>query len=303
MDSTLTPKANDDPHDVVVVAPDAVRVAPSHDEISELLRGAARHRADAQVRAAPDSIAGPTIPPVDTTFRPAALDVDGPSMARRLARGFVALLLAACIGGGALVWKAYGDTAAKQIAKLATQVVMIVSEKPAVAAQPTGLAVQADATNTAACGSVRQRKPAPGRRRAIRRSGAVAAIDRARSRKPGATGRATQGQHRAAQGQPATDVARPCQSVRGEGFRGQGVRAEPAAEDSSASAAPGRRADAEAVTAICAAAANAGGSPAAAGRRTLRAASHLRPSSRSTLRAATTRLRGAIARTAATNHG
>src|ERR1700694_422030 len=92
MQSTLTPKANDDPHDVVVVAPDAVRVAPADDEISELLRGAARHRADAQVRAPPDSPLGPTIPPVDTTFRPAALDDGGPSMARRLARGFVALL-------------------------------------------------------------------------------------------------------------------------------------------------------------------------------------------------------------------
>jgi hypothetical protein len=147
MQSTLTPKANDDPHDVVVVAPDAVRVAPSDDEISELLRGAARHRVDAQVRAAPDSIVGRTVPPVDTTFRPAALDVAGPSMMRRLARGFAALLLAACIGGGALVWKAYGDTAVKQIVKLATQLVMIVSsEKPAVAAQPAAPAVQADAT-------------------------------------------------------------------------------------------------------------------------------------------------------------
>jgi hypothetical protein len=149
MHATLTPKANDDPHDVVVVAPDAVGVAPADDEISELLRGAARHRADAQVRAAPDSPLGPTIPPVDTTFRPAALDNAEPSMARRLARGFAALLLAACIGGGALVWKAYGDVAARQIAKLATQLVMMVSEKPAVAAQPAAPAVQADATVTA----------------------------------------------------------------------------------------------------------------------------------------------------------
>jgi hypothetical protein len=151
MHSTLTPKANDDPHDVIVVAPDAVRVAPADDEISELLRGAARHRADVQTRAEPDSFAGATIPPVDTTFRPAALDDDGPSTARRLARGFAALLLAACIGGGALVWKAYGDTAVKQIAKLATQLVMIVSsEKPASAAQPAAPAVQADATVTTA---------------------------------------------------------------------------------------------------------------------------------------------------------
>ena len=146
MQSTLTPKPNDDPHDVVVVAPDAVRVAPADDEISELLRGAARHRADAQVRAAPDSPEGTTIPPVDTTFRPAALDDAGPSMLRRLARGFAAVLLAACIGGGALVWKAYGDVATKQIAKLATQLVMMVTEKPDVAAQPAAPAVQAAAT-------------------------------------------------------------------------------------------------------------------------------------------------------------
>ena len=171
MHSTLIPKANDDPHDVVVVAPDAVRVAPSDDEISELLRGAARHRADAQVRAAPDSSAGPTVPPVDTTFRPAALDVEGPSMARRLARGFAALLLAACIGGAALVWKAYGDTAARQIAKLATQLIMIVTEKPAVAAQPAAPAVQADAavatsaaqtpTETAPAAAAPSADPAP----------------------------------------------------------------------------------------------------------------------------------------------
>jgi hypothetical protein len=152
MHSTLTPKANDDPHDVVVVAPDAVRVAPSHDEISELLRGAARHRADAQSRAAPDLSAGPTVPPVDTTFRPAALDDAGPSIARRLARGFAALLLAACIGVAAVAWKAYGETAMKQAAKLATQLVLMTSmqpEKPASAAQPAPPAVQADATNTA----------------------------------------------------------------------------------------------------------------------------------------------------------
>src|SRR5665647_719297 len=42
MHSTLTAKANDDPHDVVVVAPDAIRVAPSDDEISDLLHQAAR---------------------------------------------------------------------------------------------------------------------------------------------------------------------------------------------------------------------------------------------------------------------
>jgi len=45
MHSTLTAKREDDPHDVVVVAPDAVRVAPSdEEELSSLLQQAARRR-------------------------------------------------------------------------------------------------------------------------------------------------------------------------------------------------------------------------------------------------------------------
>jgi hypothetical protein len=153
MHSNLTPRASDDPHDIVVVAPDAIKVAPSDDEeLSSLLREAARHRSDAQGRAAPDPPAGPTVPPVDATFRPAAIDDLGPSMARRLARGFAALLLAACIGSAAVAWKAYGDVALKQAAKVATQLVLITSmqpEKPASAAPPAPPADQADVANSA----------------------------------------------------------------------------------------------------------------------------------------------------------
>jgi hypothetical protein len=153
MHSNLTPRASDDPHDIVVVAPDAIRVAPSDDEeLSSLLREAARHRSDAQSRAAPDSPAGPTVPPVDTTFRPAAVDDLGPSMARRLTRGFATLLLAACVGVAAVAWKAYGDVALKQAAKVATQLVLLTSmqpEKPASAAPPASPADQADVANTA----------------------------------------------------------------------------------------------------------------------------------------------------------
>ena len=72
MHSTLTAKRGDDPHDVVVVAPDAVRVAPSdEEELSSLLQKAARRHSD--VRAAPD-IAVDRVPPVDTTFRPGSID-------------------------------------------------------------------------------------------------------------------------------------------------------------------------------------------------------------------------------------
>src|SRR5450432_1205677 len=113
MHSTLSPKPGDDPHDVVVVAPDAIKVAPSDEELSGLLQQAARFRSDAQTSAAPDVAADAKIPAVDTTFRPAAVN-DGQlagqrwSIARQAARAFTALLVAASIGVVAFAWRAYG---------------------------------------------------------------------------------------------------------------------------------------------------------------------------------------------------
>jgi hypothetical protein len=159
MQSTLTPKPGDDPHDVVVVAPDAVRVAPADDELSNLLHeAAARYRSDAQARPGSDVPAGPAVQPLDTTFRPAAVnDVLVPGkgwlMARRAARGFIGLLLAVCIGLAAVAWRSYGDTVKKQIAKLTTQLVLTSSlppEESAPAAQPAAPAIAAEMANAAA---------------------------------------------------------------------------------------------------------------------------------------------------------
>ena len=156
MPSTLTPKPGDDPHDVVVVAPDAVRVAPSDDELSTLLHQAARRRSDAPADAAPDTSAGPVAPPVDTTFRPAAVD-DIPVAShprptgRGTLRGFTALLLAGCIGVTAFAWRSWGETAEKKIAKWTTQFVLTASqpaEEAAPAAQPVVPEVRADAAST-----------------------------------------------------------------------------------------------------------------------------------------------------------
>ena len=157
MQSTLNPKQTDDPHDFVVVPPDAARVVPADEELSNLLHKAARHRSDAQTGAVSDTPAGPTVPLVDATFRPAAVDDvrlagKGLSMVRRAVRAFVALLLAACIGLAAVAWRSYGETAKKQIAKWTTQFVLTSSlsgEKPAPPAQPDAAAVEADATNPA----------------------------------------------------------------------------------------------------------------------------------------------------------
>src|ERR1700712_4457960 len=72
MQAMLTPKPSDDPHDIVVVAPDVVRVAPADEEIESLLKDKVRVPSEPQLFAAPDSTAGATVPPVDTTFRATA---------------------------------------------------------------------------------------------------------------------------------------------------------------------------------------------------------------------------------------
>src|SRR4051794_19874776 len=141
MHSPLPAKSCDDPCDVVAVAPDAVRVAPSDEELSNLLHQAARYRSDTRTRTPPEFLGGRTAPPVDTAFRATSVDdvlgSGGRWMARRATRGAIALVLAACIGLAAVAWKSYGDTAKKKIAKLATQFVVTSSLPSEEAAQTT----------------------------------------------------------------------------------------------------------------------------------------------------------------------
>jgi hypothetical protein len=157
MDSTLKPKQTDDPHDFLVVAQDDVRVAPSDEELSNLLRNAARHLSDPQTHRGSDVAAGPSIPPVDTTFRPAAVEnvlVPGPrrSIGRRAVRAFAALLLAGCIGVAAMAWQSRGDVAKRAIAKWTPNFVLTSSlptETPGLSAQSTPPAIQAAVANAA----------------------------------------------------------------------------------------------------------------------------------------------------------
>jgi len=157
MHSTLKPKQIDDPHDIVVVAPDVARVAPADEEISSLLRDAARHLSDAQTHTASEVPAAPAVPAVDTTFRPSAVnDVLVPGRLRSMGRGairaFTAFLLAACIGIAGIAWQAYGDAAKAMIAEWAPQLALtslLPPEKPALPAQPAPPAVQAAVANPA----------------------------------------------------------------------------------------------------------------------------------------------------------
>ena len=151
MHSTLKLKPTDDPHDIVVVAPDAVQVAPADDEISNLLREAARQYSGQQTHTASDLPAAPPVPPVDTTFRPAAAgNVHRRSMSGRALRAFAALLLAACIGVAGIAWQS--DAAKKMIAKVATQLVLTSSqpaEDPGSSAEPAKPAAEVAAASAA----------------------------------------------------------------------------------------------------------------------------------------------------------
>jgi hypothetical protein len=152
MHSTLKPKQTDDPHDIVVVPPDVARVAPA-DELSNLLHDAARYLSDAQTRAGSDVPADAAVPPVDTTFRPSAVnDVLTPgrlgSIGRGAMRAVTALLLAACIAAAGIAWQFWGDAAQQTIAEWTPQLALTSSPPPensALSAQLAAPAVQSDA--------------------------------------------------------------------------------------------------------------------------------------------------------------
>jgi pyruvate/2-oxoglutarate dehydrogenase complex dihydrolipoamide acyltransferase (E2) component len=142
MQSTLNSKPADDPHDVLEVAPGVVLVAPGNaeEEVSSLLRAAARHHPYPKAREEPDFSAGAPIPPVDTTFRATATNnVKRNSGGGRVMRSFVGFLLAVGLGVAAAAWQAYGDTAQQMIAKVSPQRVLALllpQDKPAQPAPP-----------------------------------------------------------------------------------------------------------------------------------------------------------------------
>jgi hypothetical protein len=153
MQSTQNPQQVDphaDPHDDVLVA----RI---DEELSKLAHDATRDPLDPQTHMGSDFSAGAAIPPVDTTFRPAAVNhVQAPrlrpSFGARAMRGFVGFMLAVCIGVAGVVWQAYGDAAKQMIARWTPQFVATSSpppESPGLPEQPNPPAVQANAAKAA----------------------------------------------------------------------------------------------------------------------------------------------------------
>ena len=145
MQSTPNQRQTDpyaDPHDDVLVA----RI---DEELSKLAHDAMRDPLDPQTHMGSDFSAGPAVPPVDTTFRPAAVNQGlRPSFGVRAIRAFIGFLLAVCIGVAGVVWQAYGDAAKQMIARWTPQLVATSSpppENPGLSEQPNPPAVQANA--------------------------------------------------------------------------------------------------------------------------------------------------------------
>jgi hypothetical protein len=144
MQSTPNPNQTD-PDDVLVIAPDIVLVARSdkaHDAIGRA--------SDSQTHMAPDFSAGPSVLPVDTTFRAAAVnDVkvrgDRRSIGGRVIRACIGFLLAICLAVAASLWQSYGDAAKQIVARWVPQFALSSSSPQDSPGQPGSAAVQASA--------------------------------------------------------------------------------------------------------------------------------------------------------------
>jgi len=124
MQSTAKRKATDDPHDFVVVSSDQVRVAPSdNDELTDLLRAAARQHSESDNSTAPNRSGSVPVPMVDTTFRATAVNDAVPArrtaFGRRAMRAIAALVLTIGLGAAALTWQTFGYAAKKAVFKWA----------------------------------------------------------------------------------------------------------------------------------------------------------------------------------------
>src|ERR1700694_4232150 len=253
MDTALNPKQTD-PHHVLVARADE-ELAHAHEQIA---------RADEQLARADEQL---------SKLEHDAVPGNRPLFDRPAVRGLTGLLLAACIGVAAIAWQSsYGDAAREIIARGGPPAVCESTPAarnpgPPRAAEPTcrsGGRGEDSTSTTSTSGSDRTGRRRADRRRFVARVDAVAPVDGARSRNPGARNRAAQGQpgtnvprqcerRRAAHGHPAPNGPRQCErrrAVQGEPGTNrprhcQGFRAEPTAQDTNASATAGCHPDAQ----------------------------------------------------------
>jgi hypothetical protein len=150
MQSTPNPKQTD-PRDLLEIAPDVVLVAHA-----DKAHDAKIPASDSRTRMGSDFSVGPSVLPVDKTFRAAPVNkvqVAGDrSMGTRAIRGFIGFVLAVCIGVAGIVWQAYGEAVKQMVAGWAPQFALTSSLPPAKSGlpeQPNPPVVQASASQAA----------------------------------------------------------------------------------------------------------------------------------------------------------
>ncbi len=138
MDSTLNGEQTD-PHNVFARVHE--EIARAYEQIAVADKQIARTLAQDAARHPPAAVNNVQVP------------VDRPSFGRPAVRGFVGVLLAACIGVAAIAWQSsYGDAAKQIIARWAPQLVLTSwppPENPRLPAQQSLPAVQVAAANAA----------------------------------------------------------------------------------------------------------------------------------------------------------
>jgi len=137
MDTTLNPKQSDPRH--VLIARADEELAHAYEQITS---------ADEQIGRAEEQLSK-----LERDAARRAVPGKRPSLGRRVVRGLIGLMLAACIGVAAIAWQSpYGDAAKQIIARWVPQLVLTSSpplENPGLPAKPSPPTVQMAAANTA----------------------------------------------------------------------------------------------------------------------------------------------------------
>jgi hypothetical protein len=147
--STLN-QPEQDPHDVIEIAPDVVLAARADQPSPTPATGAVSGASAPEVRVAPAP--GVSTPSVDTTFRATTLDdirIPGErsAFAKWAMRSLMAFVFAICSAFAAAAWQHYGDQAQQMLADWTPPRINLASlfssDKPAASEQPTTPAVTA----------------------------------------------------------------------------------------------------------------------------------------------------------------
>ena len=152
-----------DPHDVLEIAPDVVLAARPDRDSKTFAPEIMTRPSGPPIHMASSGSAGAAAPSLDTNFRATEVDSnrvagDRPSTAGWVTRLFIGILFAMCSAAAAAAWQHYGDTAKAMIAAWAPP--LFTTSSPAANPAPSAQPVASDVQPTAATAAPAQSAPA-----------------------------------------------------------------------------------------------------------------------------------------------